>query len=66
MVEITGGFISKQLGSNVKFVTRCEKCGCSEHPEILISLLRGVTEITTKECSKCGNNQRVKMKLVAS
>ena len=65
MVTITGGVISKQMGSSVRFIHTCEKCGNSEHPETLVSLTKGVTEITSKKCSKCGNNQMVKLKLIA-
>jgi len=65
MVTITGGVIAKQIGTSISFKLKCEKCGCSEHPESMVSLTRGVTEITTKKCSNCGNNQIIKMKLMA-
>jgi hypothetical protein len=65
MVTITGGVISKQNGSSISFKLKCEKCGNVEHPESLVSLSKGVTEITTKKCSYCGNNQMIKMKLLS-
>ncbi|BDX36723.1 hypothetical protein CYCD_00780 [Tenuifilaceae bacterium CYCD] len=63
MVTITGGVVLKQNGTSVTFKSKCEKCGNDDSVEITLTLMKGVSEITTRKCSKCGNNQIVKMKL---
>lgn len=64
MVAITGGVISKQSGSSVTFKLKCEKCGNDGSAESTLTLMKGVTEITTKKCSSCGNNQTIKIKIL--
>ena len=64
MVTITGGVISKHKGSSITFIPKCEKCGNAEHAESTVTLTVGVTEVSTRKCSICGNNQIIKMKLL--
>lgn len=63
MVIITGGVVLKQNGTSVTFKSKCEKCGNVDNAEATLTLMKGVSEITTKKCLKCGNSQIVKMKL---
>lgn len=63
MVSITGGIISKHKGNSVTYIPKCEKCGNANHAENTITLTKGVTEVSTKICSICGNYQVIKMKL---
>lgn len=62
MIKISGGEISSENGSSVTFKLKCEKCGYVEQSESTITVSVGITEITTKKCAKCGNNQVIKMK----
>lgn len=62
MVTIIGGVLSKQSGYTITYKLKCEKCGNIEHPKTTVNLTKGVTEISTKKCSNCGNNQMIKMK----
>ena len=64
MVTISGGVISKHRGSSITFIPKCEKCGNAEHAESTVTLTVGVTEVSTRKCSICGNNQIIKMKLL--
>ncbi len=64
MITITGGVISKHKGNSVTYIPKCEKCGNVDHLENTVTLTKGVTEVTTKRCSICGNNQIIKMKLM--
>jgi len=64
MITIIGGLITRQIGSSVTYVVKCEKCENVESQEFTVSVTRGVTDITTKKCTACGNNQPVKLKHV--
>lgn len=64
MVTISGGIISNQNGYSVTYKVKCEKCETIDSVETTITLTKGVTEITTKKCSSCGNIQIVKMRYV--
>ncbi len=64
MIKITGGVISKHKGNSVTFIPKCEKCGNVDTVENTVTLTKGVTEVSTKRCSFCGNNQVIKMKLL--
>jgi len=63
MVIITGGEVLKQKGTSVTFKSICEKCGNTDIAESTLTLMKGVTEVATRKCSICGNNQITKMKL---
>jgi len=65
MITITGGVISKQVGSTVTYKAKCEKCGNVEPEESIVNVSKGVTEIYSKKCSACGNNQTIKMKHIS-
>jgi len=62
MLTISGGIILKQSGSSITYKLKCDKCGNTEPSESTVTLTKGVTEISTKKCSNCGNNQTIKMK----
>jgi len=62
MITISGGVISKQSGSSITYKLKCDKCGNAESSETTVTVTKGVTEISTKKCSNCGNNQIIKMK----
>ncbi len=62
MVTISGGEISKQKNSSITFRLKCDKCGLVDLSESTITVTKGVTEVTTKKCPNCGNNQTIKMK----
>lgn len=64
MISITGAVISKHKGNSVTYIPKCEKCGNENHSENTVTLTKGVTEVSTKVCSICGNNQVIKMKLL--
>jgi len=66
IVAITGGVITKQIGSTVTFKLKCDRCGNAEHSESVVSLTKGVTEVTTRICHICGNSQLIKMKLLTN
>jgi len=61
-IAITGGVISKQKGSSITYKLKCEKCGFIEQDENTVTVTKGVTEVSTKKCSGCGNNQIIKLK----
>ena len=61
-IAIAGGVISKQNGSSITYKLKCEKCGFIEHNENTVTVTKGVTEVSTKKCSSCGNNQVIKLK----
>jgi len=61
-IAISGGVISKQNGSSITYRLKCEKCGFTEHNENTVTVTKGVTEVSTKKCSNCGNNQVIKLK----
>lgn len=63
MVIISGGEISKQKNSSITYRLKCDKCGHVDLSESTVTITIGVTEVTTKRCSNCGNNQTIKMKL---
>ncbi|NOU18985.1 MAG: hypothetical protein HOO91_15625 [Bacteroidales bacterium] len=65
MITISGGVILKQIGSSITYKLKCDKCGNAESSENTITIMKGVTEISTKKCSSCGNNQIIKMKHAA-
>ncbi len=62
MITISGGVILKQSELNITYELNCDRCGNAESFETKANITRGVTEVTTKKCSKCGNNQIIKMK----
>ena len=62
MIIISGGEISKERGSSVTYKVKCEKCGEVDQSESTVTVTKGVTEMTTKKCTRCGNNQVIKMK----
>jgi len=62
MVTIIGGIISNQSGYTITYKLKCKKCENTEQSETTVNLTKGVTEISTKKCSKCGNNQMIKLK----
>jgi len=62
MVTITGGIITKQNGSSVTFKVKCDKCNFVDTVETNITVTKGVTDVSTKQCSNCGNNQVTKIK----
>jgi len=62
MITITGGVISKQSGSSVTYKVKCDNCENIDPDETTITLTKGVTDLSTKRCSKCGNNQITKLK----
>jgi hypothetical protein len=62
MIIISGGEISNEKGSTITFKLKCEKCGHLDQSETTVTITTGVTEITTKKCPSCGNNQIIKMK----
>ena len=64
MITISGGVILKQRGSSITYKIKCDKCGNAESSENTVTVSKGVTEISTKKCSNCGNNQIIKMKLL--
>jgi len=61
-IAITGGIISLQKGSSVTYKFKCDKCGFTEQNEHTVTVTKGVTEVSTKKCSSCGNNQTIKLK----
>ena len=64
MITISGGIISKQIGSSITYKLICDKCGIAESSERTVTITKGVTEISTKKCSNCGYNQIIKMKYI--
>jgi len=62
MITISGGEVLKQNGSSITYKLKCSRCGNIESSEATITIMKGVTEVTAKRCSNCGNNQIVKMK----
>ena len=62
MITISGGIISKQNGTSVTFKVKCDKCSYVDPTETTITVTRGVTDVSTKQCSNCGNNQVTKIK----
>lgn len=64
MIVIQGGLISKQEGNTISYKVKYDKCGNVEPDESIVNVTRGVTEIYSKKCSACGNNQSIKMKHV--
>ena len=62
MITILGGVISKQKGNSVTFKLQCEKCGHLDHPELTITVTKGITEVTTQNCLHCGQRQQIKMR----
>lgn len=62
MITITGGVISKERNSSITYKLKCDKCGNTPDSEYSITVTKGITEISTKKCSFCGNNQVIKMK----
>ncbi len=62
MVTIAGGEVLSHRGTTVTFKLKCDKCGVIDESESSITVMKGVTEVTTKKCPKCGSNQVVKMK----
>jgi hypothetical protein len=62
MITISGGVISKQRGSSVVYKLMCDRCGIAETNDSFASISIGVTEVSTKKCSNCGNKQIVKIK----
>jgi len=64
-IIITGGVVSKQRGSSVTYKLKCDKCGITESAESTVTVSKGVTEVSTKKCSNCGNNQIIKIKRAA-
>ncbi len=62
MVTISGGIISKQSGSSITYKPKCDKCNEVEFDETTVTITRGVTEVSTKKCSSCGNVQITKIK----
>ncbi|RPH31148.1 MAG: hypothetical protein EHM93_14680 [Bacteroidales bacterium] len=62
MITISGGVISKESGTSVSYKLKCEKCGQINDSESTVTMTKGVTEISTKKCSFCGNVQMIKMK----
>lgn len=63
MINIDGGEVLSHRGTTVNFKLKCKKCGNIDESESSITVMRGVTEVTTKRCPKCGANQIVKMKI---
>lgn len=63
MVTISGGVILKQNNTSITYKLKCEKCGHEGESESTITVTVGLTEVTTKKCPHCGNNQIIKMKL---
>jgi len=62
MITISGGIISKQNGTSVTFKAKCDKCGYIDPAETTITVTKGVTDVSTKLCQSCGNNQITKIK----
>jgi len=62
MITISGGIITKQNGSTVSFKAKCDKCDFVDTVETTITVTRGVTDVSTKQCSNCGNIQITKIK----
>lgn len=63
MITIAGGEVLSHRGTTVTFKLKCDKCGNIDESESSITVMKGVTEVTTKKCSFCGNNQIIKMKI---
>ena len=66
MITITGGIISKQRDSLITFKFICDKCGNTGSSENSVNVTKGVTEISTKKCSSCCNNQVIKLKQIVA
>jgi len=64
-IIITGGVVSKQSGSSVTYKLKCDKCGNTGSAESTVTVSKGVTEVSSKKCSNCGNNQIIKIKRTA-
>jgi predicted nucleic acid-binding Zn ribbon protein len=62
MITIAGGELLSHRGTTVTYKLRCDNCGNIDETESSITVMKGVTEVTTKKCPKCGANQIVKMK----
>jgi transcription elongation factor Elf1 len=62
MITITGGVISRQNGSSVTYKPQCENCNNVEPVETTVTITRGVTEISTFNCSNCGTHQITRIK----
>ncbi len=62
MTTISGGIIIKERGTSVTYQVKCDRCENIEPSEYNVTLTKGVTEISTMRCSKCGNNQITKIK----
>lgn len=63
MITIVGGEVLSHRGTTVTFKLKCDKCGNIDESESSITVMNGVTEVTTKKCPYCGNNQIIKMKI---
>ncbi len=63
MITIEGGEVLSHRGTTVSFKLKCKSCGNIDNSESSITVMKGVTEVTTKKCPKCGVNQIVKMKI---
>lgn len=61
-IKITGGELLNQKGTTVTYKVKCDKCGNIDSSETSITIMKGVTEVTSKKCSFCGNNQIIKMR----
>lgn len=64
MITITGGVIAKQNGSMVTYQFKCSNCGYVDSSQTTITLTKGVTEVSTHQCTNCGITQVIKMKIV--
>ncbi|HCT29574.1 MAG TPA: hypothetical protein DIW31_02310 [Bacteroidales bacterium] len=62
MITIVGGEISNQKGTTVTYRLKCESCGYIDSSETTITIMKGVTEVTTRKCPHCGKSQIIKMK----
>lgn len=62
MITINGCEVIQREGTFVKFKVKCSKCNNTNDKENTINLTKGITEVTTKQCAHCGNNQTIKLK----
>lgn len=62
-ITIAGGEVSSQKGTTVTYKLKCDGCGYLDNSEASITMMRGVTEVTSKKCPNCGKIQVIKMKI---
>ncbi|MGE0079261.1 MAG: hypothetical protein AB7S48_15485 [Bacteroidales bacterium] len=62
VVAIQGGDSVEYNHPSITYVVKCAKCGNVDSEKRTISLTRGVIEVATVTCAKCGHSQMIKIR----